>query len=64
MKKSSKLDKEIWKKNQKIINIINEKTFQLRLKTEKEKPKVYGEKKDLVRIKCNFNSQQDQTAND
>ena len=39
-------NKVIWKKNQKIINIINEKIFQPRLRTGKKKPKVYDEWRD------------------
>ena len=35
-KKPSELDKEIWEKNQKIKNIVNEKTFQPRLMTRKK----------------------------
>ena len=45
--KTSELDEEMWKENQKIIDIVNEKTFQPGLRTGKEKPKVYGEKKDF-----------------
>ena len=37
----------MWEKNQKIIDIINIKTFQPRLKTKKDKPKVCGEKRDF-----------------
>ena len=35
------------KKNQKIIDIINEKTFQPRPKIGEEKPKVCGKKRDF-----------------
>ena len=30
----------MWEENQKFINIVDEKTFQLGLKTEKEKPRL------------------------
>ena len=30
----------MWKENLKIIDIVDEKIFQLRLKTEKEKPRL------------------------
>ena len=36
----------MWKKNQKIIDIINKKTFQPGLKIRKKKLKVYDEKRD------------------
>ena len=38
-KKPPELDIKIWEENQKIIDIIDEKTFQLGLKTGKEKPR-------------------------
>ena len=44
-KKSLKLNEEIWEKNQKIIDIVNEKIFQPGLKTEKEKPRFVVRKK-------------------
>ena len=34
------------------MDIVNEKIFQLGLKTGKEKLKVCGKKKDLVEIRC------------
>ena len=37
----------MWEENQKIINIVNEKTFQPGLRTGKEKPKVCDERKDF-----------------
>ena len=37
--KTLELDKEMWEENQKTIYIINEKTFQPGLRTEKEKPR-------------------------
>ena len=58
----------MWEKNQKIINIIDEKTFQLRLRIGKEKPRLVERgktclRRDLVRIKCYVVLQQSQTAN-
>ena len=38
-KKPLEFNIEMWEKNLKIIDIVNEKTFQPRLKTEKEKPR-------------------------
>lgn len=32
--------------------IINKKSLQFRLKIRKEKPKIYGKMKNLVRIRC------------
>ena len=62
------LNEEIWKENQKIIDIVNEKTFHSGLKTGKEKPRfmVRGEilvKEGLGQNKMLFISQQGQTAN-
>ena len=37
--KTSKLDEEMWEENQKIIDIVNEKTFQPRLRTRNKKPR-------------------------
>ena len=47
--KTSKFDEGMWKKNQKIIDIVIEKTFQPGLRTRKEKPKVCGERRDFCR---------------
>ena len=52
----------MWEENQKMISLMK-KTFQLELKTEKEKPKVCGERRNLVRIRCCFSSQRDRTTN-
>ena len=48
--------------------LVNEKTFQPELKIEKEKPKVYGERRNLIKKglgwnKVLFNSQGVETAN-
>ena len=48
----------MWEENQKIIDIIDEKIFQLGLKTRKEKPKVFSEKRNLVGINYYSYSQQ------
>ena len=58
----------MWEENQKIIDIVNEKTFQTGLSTEKEKPRFVVRGRTLVkerlgRNKMLFSSQQDQTAN-
>ena len=45
--KPSELNKKIWEENQKIINIVDEKTFQSGLRTRKKKPKVWGERRDF-----------------
>ena len=45
--KPPELNEEIWEKNRKIIDIVNEKTFQLGLKIGKEKPKICGERRDF-----------------
>ena len=37
----------MWEENRKIINIVNKKTFQPRLKTGKKKSKVCNKKKDF-----------------
>ena len=37
--KPPELDLEKWEENQKIIDIVDKKTFQLRLRTGKEKPR-------------------------
>ena len=37
----------MWEKNQKIIDIIDKKTFQPELRTGKEKPKVCDEKRNF-----------------
>ena len=37
--KPPELDEKMWEKNQKIINIVNEKTFQPGPRTRKEKPR-------------------------
>ena len=57
----------MWKKNQKIIDIVNKKTFQPRLKTRIEKPKMCGKERDLIEEKLSqnkllFSSQWGQTA--
>ena len=40
MKKLPELNKEMWEKNQKMKDIVNEKTFSFGLKTGKEKPRL------------------------
>ena len=42
--KPPKLDKKMWKEIQKIINIVNEKIFQLGLRIKKEKPRLMKRK--------------------
>ena len=51
----------MWEENQKIIDIINEKIFQLRLKIEKKKPRFVVRRRTLVekrlgRNKVSFSS--------
>ena len=58
----------MWEENQKIMNIVNEKTFQPRLRTKKEKPRFIMRRETLVekRLGLNkmlFSSQRSQTAN-
>ena len=58
----------MWEESQKIINIIDKKTFQLGLRIGKEKPRLVKRKgtclrRELVRIKCCAVFQRSQTAN-
>ena len=46
---SSKLDEEMWKENLKIIDIIDEKTFQPGLRTRKKKPRFVVRRGTLVK---------------
>ena len=58
--KPPELNEEMWEKNQKIIDIIDEKTFQPGLRIGKEKPRLMERKslfeaysrRDLVGIRC------------
>ena len=55
--KPPELDEEMWEENQKIIDIIDEKTFQPGPRAGKQKPKFVmkgGTRmiRDLVRIRC------------
>ena len=66
--KPPELDEEMWEENRKIRDIVDEKTFQPGLRIGKEKPKVCGERRDLVekgqgRNKVLFSSQLGQTVN-
>ena len=66
--KPLELDKEMWEKNRKVIDIVDEKTFQSGLRTRKERLKVYDERRDLVKEglgwnKVLFSSQRGRSAN-
>ena len=66
--KTSELDEEMWEKNRKIIDIVDEKTFQPGLRTGKEKPRFVVRGGTLVeeglgRNKVLFSSSRGQIAN-
>ena len=58
--KPLELKEQMWEENRKIIDIVNEKTFQPELRTGKKKPRLMERKglfevcskKDLVGIRC------------
>ena len=47
MKNLQNFNEKIWEENQKITDIIDEKTFQPGLRTGKEKPNVCGKRRDF-----------------
>ena len=49
--KPPELNEEMWEENRKIIDIVDEKTFQPGLRTGKKKPRLM-ERRDLVGIRC------------
>ena len=61
--KPPELDEEMWEENRKIIDIVNEKTFQPRQGQGRKNRKWCGERKDLVGNKVLFSSQRGRTAN-
>ena len=66
--KPPELDEEMWEENRKIIDIVDEKTFQPGLRTGKEKPRFVVRGGTLVeeglgRNKVLFSSQRGRTAN-
>ena len=43
---------KMWEENQKIINVVHEKTFQLGPRTGKEKLNINDKKKNLFKTRC------------
>ena len=61
--KPPELDEEMWEENRKIMDIVDEKTFQPGQRQGRKKRKWCGERRDLVGNKVLFSSQRGRTAN-
>ena len=61
--KPPELDEEMWEENRKIMDIVDEKTFQPRQRQEKKNQKWYGKRKDLIKNKVLFSFQWGRTTN-
>ena len=63
MKKPPELDEELWEENRKIMDIVDEKTFQPGQRQGRKNRRWCGERRNLIRNKVLFSSQRGQTAN-
>ena len=61
--KPPKLNEEMWKENRKIMDIINEKTFQSEQRQGRKNRRWCGERRELAKNEVLFSSQQGRIAN-